>query len=271
MEDDRDPRPVNRYIPRRGIRRASAGPGPDLQPDADRTKGISVDQTLRSVARPFSTGWMSEEAVRRQRDQCWWAPWGKFSKRPGRHESDKVNAMPFATTGRCGGDRSQPERPFAVEFWDGAQLPASDGGGPTFYVRSPRAAAHVLRAPGQLGLGRAYVSGEIEVDDMDAVIEVLDSWKPPSLQRGGKARLLLAAVRSRRADPAAARPLRAVLSVAATARARRPCRATIRVSNEFFALFLDDSDLQLRLLRRGARRWRRRRRRSWRPSLPKRR
>ena len=75
-----------------------------------------------------------------------------------------------------------PDRPFAVEFWDGSRLPAtSDGLGPTFYVRSPRAAAHVLRAPGQLGLGRAYVSGEIEVDDMDAVIDLLESWKPPPL------------------------------------------------------------------------------------------
>ena len=54
-------------------------------------------------------------------------------------------------------------------------------GGATFYVRSARAAAHVLRAPGQLGLGRAYVSGEIEVDDMDAVIELLGCWQPPAL------------------------------------------------------------------------------------------
>ena len=62
------------------------------------------------------------------------------------------------------------------------------GDGPTFYVRSPRAAAHVLRAPGQLGLGRAYVSGELEVDDMDAVIGLLDSWKPPPLEGADKAR-----------------------------------------------------------------------------------
>ena len=42
--------------------------------------------------------------------------------------------------------------------------------GPTFTVRSPRAVAHALRAPGQLGLGRAYVAGELEVDDIDAVM-----------------------------------------------------------------------------------------------------
>src|SRR3954462_2436855 len=79
-----------------------------------------------------------------------------------------------------------PERPFGVEFWDGTRLPATNGGGPTFYVRSPRAAAPALLAPGQLGLGRAYVSGEVEVDDMDAVIELLDSWQPPSLEGADK-------------------------------------------------------------------------------------
>ncbi len=43
-----------------------------------------------------------------------------------------------------------PDRPFAVEFWDGSTLPATGEGGPTFNVRSPRAAAHVLRAPDSL-------------------------------------------------------------------------------------------------------------------------
>src|SRR3954452_8979060 len=106
--------------------------------------------------------------------------------------------MPFATTAplRREIESRLPDRPFAVEFWDGTRLPPSDGGGPTFYVRSPRAAAHALLAPGQLGLGRAYVSGEIEVDDMDAVIELLDSWQPPALEGTDKRALALAAVRA---------------------------------------------------------------------------
>ncbi len=82
--------------------------------------------------------------------------------------------MPFATTAPFRREIASriPDRPFTVRFWDGTELPATagNGDGPTFTVRSPRAAAHALRAPGQLGLGRAYVSGELEVDDIDAVI-----------------------------------------------------------------------------------------------------
>src|ERR1044072_9278989 len=101
--------------------------------------------------------------------------------------------MPFSSTAplRREIERQIPERPFAVEFWDGTRLPANDGDGPTFFVRSPRAAAHVLRAPGQLGLGRAYVSGELDVDDIDATIGLLDGWQPPLLDRGDMAHLLL--------------------------------------------------------------------------------
>jgi len=137
-----------------------------------------------------------------------------------------------------------PERPFTVEFWDGTRLPAADGGGPTFYVRSPRAAAHALRAPGQLGLGRAYVSGAIEVDDMDAVIELLDNWQPPTLDRAGKRRLLLGALRAAGIQRPPRRPqAELVLSGRRHSKERdaRAVRHHYDVSNEFFALFLDHS------------------------------
>jgi cyclopropane-fatty-acyl-phospholipid synthase len=154
--------------------------------------------------------------------------------------------MPFASTAplRREIEARIPDRPFTVEFWDGTRLPAGNGGGPTFQVRSPRAAAHVLRAPGQLGLGRAYVSGEIEVDDIDAVIEVLDGWQPPSLEGGDKARLLLAAVRAAGLTRPPRRPAaELVLSGRRHSKERdaRAVRHHYDVSNEFFALFLDES------------------------------
>jgi cyclopropane-fatty-acyl-phospholipid synthase len=137
-----------------------------------------------------------------------------------------------------------PERPFKVEFWDGTELPATDGDGPTFYVRSPRAAAHVLRAPGQLGLGRAYVSGEIEVDDMDAVIALLDSWDPPSLEGADKRALLLGAIRAAGITKPPSRPqaeLRPSGKRHSKERDARAVRHHYDVSNEFFELFLGET------------------------------
>src|SRR3954451_18857480 len=88
-----------------------------------------------------------------------------------------------------------PERPFRVEFWDGTALPSTNGGGPVFRVRSPAAVAHALLAPGQLGVGRAYVAGALEVEDLDAVMRLLDSWQAPALGAPQRARLAGPAVR----------------------------------------------------------------------------
>jgi len=81
-----------------------------------------------------------------------------------------------------------PSRPFAVSLWDGSVLPATNDNvpthPPTFRLTSPSALGHVLRAPSQLGVGRAYVSGGIEVDDIDAALAFLKakgiapSWGP---------------------------------------------------------------------------------------------
>jgi len=137
-----------------------------------------------------------------------------------------------------------PDRPFTVEFWDGTRLPSSDADGPTFRIRSPRAAAHVLRAPGQLGLGRAYVSGEIEVDDIDAVIALLDSWDPPSLEGADKRALLLGAVRAAgitKPPPQPRAELRPSGKRHSKERDARAVRHHYDVSNEFFELFLGET------------------------------
>ena len=74
--------------------------------------------------------------------------------------------------------RALPERPFALRFWDGYGARGDGAGtGPCSTARSPAAVAHLLRAPGQLGLGRAYAAGEIEADDLDRVIGLLDTFQ----------------------------------------------------------------------------------------------
>ena len=141
-------------------------------------------------------------------------------------------------------ERLFPDRPFEIAFWDGSVVPATGPGGPRFLVRSPRAVAHLLRAPGQLGLGRAYVAGELEVDDLDALIGVLNGWKPPAPGRWDRGRLFLAAIRATGATLPPAVPaaeLRPQGALHSKARDARAVRHHYDVSNEFFALFLDRS------------------------------
>jgi cyclopropane-fatty-acyl-phospholipid synthase len=140
--------------------------------------------------------------------------------------------------------RSFPERPFGVEFWDGSALEPTNGGGPRFVLREPRAVAHILAAPGQLGLGRAYVSGTLDVEGIDEVMPFLDTWKPPPLPAPARARLALAAVRAAGITrpphaPSAELHLRGPLHT--RERDARAVRHHYDVPGEFFALFLDSS------------------------------
>jgi cyclopropane-fatty-acyl-phospholipid synthase len=141
-------------------------------------------------------------------------------------------------------EQALPERPFNVELWDGRRLPSTSGDGPTFRARSPAAVAHALMAPGQLGLGRAYVSGELEVDDLDAVVELLRDWQPPPLERSTRARLAVAALRAsglRRPPRPPAAELRPRGRRHSRERDARAVRHHYDLPTEFFALFLDRS------------------------------
>jgi cyclopropane-fatty-acyl-phospholipid synthase len=137
-----------------------------------------------------------------------------------------------------------PDRPFTIAFWDGSELPSTDGGGPTFTVNSPRAVAHALRAPGQLGLGRAYVSGDLGVDDVDEVIGLLNDWKPPPVDTAARLGLMLAAVRATGLTRPPRRPAAELVPKGTRHSKERDARAVRHhydVSNEFFALLLDES------------------------------
>ena len=153
--------------------------------------------------------------------------------------------MPLARTAplRAALAQALPERPFSVRFWDGSEVPATSAG-PRLTIRSPRAAAHVLYHPIELGIGRAYVSGEIEVDDLDAAVAMVREWKPPTLDRATKARLALAAVQAAGLTKPPPRPQAELVPEGrrySITRDRRAVRHHYDLPPEFFKLFLDDS------------------------------
>lgn len=63
--------------------------------------------------------------------------------------------------------------PIRFEFWDGSALGPRDGPG-TLRLRSPNALRRLMWSPNELGLGRAYVAGELDVDgDIFGIVEAM--------------------------------------------------------------------------------------------------
>jgi cyclopropane-fatty-acyl-phospholipid synthase len=148
-------------------------------------------------------------------------------------------------------------RPFELRFWDGSSVPATVPGSPTFSFRTPGAIAHLLRAPGELGLGRAYVAGLIDVDDIDAALRLIDTFEPPALTLRQKVGLGVALARAcgivtPPRVPTAELRLRGHRH--SLARDARAVRHHYDLPPEFFALFLDASlTYSCAIFSRGAR------------------
>ena len=140
--------------------------------------------------------------------------------------------------------KTLPERPFNVRFWDGGGVQATSAGAPTFFVRRPSAMSQFLRAPGTLGLGRAYVEGALDVDDLDAAFIVVDDWTPPQLNLPERARLGLGVALAALPGGLPHRPSLELILRGERHSLQRDA-AAIRyhydVGNEFFGLFLDES------------------------------
>jgi cyclopropane-fatty-acyl-phospholipid synthase len=139
-----------------------------------------------------------------------------------------------------------PERPFRLELWDGTALDSTtgNGSGPVFRLNSPEALGHVLRAPSQLGVGRAYVSGGIDVDDIDKALALLASWSPPPIDNRTKKDIALAAIKAgalRHVPKVPAMELRPKGKRHSILRDKRAVTHHYDLSNEYFALFLDES------------------------------
>jgi cyclopropane-fatty-acyl-phospholipid synthase len=154
--------------------------------------------------------------------------------------------LPFSRTAplRREIEAALPRRPFAIRFWDGTAVRATEPDAPTFRFLSPEALAHVIRAPGELGLGRAYVLGLIETDSIERALAVIDAYEPPRLSVAQIGRLGVALVRACGLVRPPRRPaseLRLTGERHTVGRDQRAVRYHYDAGNEFFALFLDPS------------------------------
>ncbi|MFH8421324.1 class I SAM-dependent methyltransferase [Streptomyces sp. NPDC018038] len=144
--------------------------------------------------------------------------------------------------------------PVRLRAWDGSE--AGPVGGPVLVVRDRRALRRMIWKPGELGMARAWVAGELDVEgDLYALLDALSGllW-----ERDGDGRGLLAAARDPRLRAAAAAllklagPLPPPQPPAEEVRGRRGGRHTRRrdrqaishhydVGNDFYELVLGPS------------------------------
>src|SRR5215212_1615185 len=86
-------------------------------------------------------------------------------------------------------------RPIGLRFWDGSELPGPPGA-PVIVVNSPTAIARVLHERSELGFGRAWVAGEVDVDgDLGETLALSTRVRGVSLDRGDVLEALRAARR----------------------------------------------------------------------------
>ncbi|MFF4339493.1 class I SAM-dependent methyltransferase [Kitasatospora sp. NPDC001540] len=147
--------------------------------------------------------------------------------------------------------------PLRVRAWDGSQ--AGPAGAPTVVLRNRRALRRLLWAPGELGLARAYVSGDLELAPDTDLYEVLAAVTafaedPAALRpRIGPRdylgapgrRLLTTALRLGAVGPNPAPPVEEVRHRRGRVHSRRRDRAAIShhydVGNDFYRLVLGPS------------------------------
>ncbi|RSM90548.1 SAM-dependent methyltransferase [Kibdelosporangium aridum] len=134
--------------------------------------------------------------------------------------------------------------PVAVLAWDGSRAGNPDG--PCVVLNSRRALRHVLWQPGELGLARAYVSGDLDVDG-DLADGLSRFWRSgrtvrPSVKDWGeilKLAVRLGVIGPRPKPPAAEARLDGKLHT--RSRDRAAIAHHYDLSNDFYQLLLDPS------------------------------
>src|ERR671917_268589 len=99
-------------------------------------------------------------------------PVAERSRRTSRRRVEQPVAEVAATLLSSMAGGALQRRPFSVRFWDDSELAATvEGPAPVIVLRDPTVIGHLLREPNDLGLGRAWVAGMLEVEgDLDQVL-----------------------------------------------------------------------------------------------------
>ena len=142
------------------------------------------------------------------------------------------------------------ELPVTLEAWDGSSLGPRDAPA-TIVVRSPTALRHLVWAPNELGLGRAYVTGALDIEgDVYAALGVRDAVaahdQPARVGLDAKAWLAAAAAarRMRALGPPPRRPAEEARLRGRRHSKERDAAAVAHhydVGNEFYRLVLGET------------------------------
>lgn len=141
-------------------------------------------------------------------------------------------------------DALAPNLAVRVELWDGTVIGTPDG--PTVRIRSVDALRRLLWAPGELGLGRAYVAGDIDIDG--DIFDAVFALRPAGSQLRIGPRQLAAVITTARRAGALGRPLPPPPEEARPRGVRHSIRRDARVvshhydvGNDFYRLVLGPS------------------------------
>jgi cyclopropane-fatty-acyl-phospholipid synthase len=143
------------------------------------------------------------------------------------------------------GERVPGGIPYALRLWDGSELPAATAEpAGTLVLRSPGAVAYVVREPNELGLSRAWVTGELDFEgDLEDAVHASELFRGLRLGLADRIASLRAALRL--GGLRAVRPPRPPAAEArvggrlhSLARDRTAVRHHYDVSNRFYRLVL---------------------------------
>ncbi len=139
-------------------------------------------------------------------------------------------------------------RTVRVRFWDGSEIPSVDGSpdAPAVILRSPRALSHIAWRPGEIGVARAWVSGEVETEgDLEGILGLRNRFEG---LRFGPAEVLLLAKTARKLGalrggrpPVPATEFRKEGRLHSLVRDREAIQHHYDVSNDFYRLVLGPS------------------------------